>query len=338
MRLLRMLLLPLALFGLGSLHASAADPWLVLPGGEGPGKGKNIVLVSGDEEYRSEEALPQLAKILAKRHGFSCTVLFAIDRKDDSINPNQRDNIPGLEALDKADLMILFTRYRDLPDDQMKHIVDYVESGRPVVGMRTATHAFKLSSKTYARFSSGSKEPGWDGGFGRQVLGEDWITHLGPNHKTSTHGVPVKGEENSPLLRGVKEGDLWAASGEYAVRLPMQADCKPLVLGQVLDAEKPDAKPVEGKQNDPLMPVAWTKVSTRDDGKKTRAFCTTMGAGPDLVSEGVRRLIVNAAYWAVGMEEKIPEKANVDLVGDYKPNEFNFNGFKKGMLPEDFAK
>src|SRR3954451_3120306 len=115
-----LLLFPLAL--------TAADPWVAYEGGDGPGKGKHIVLISGDEEYRSEEGLPQLAKILARRHGFTCTVLFAIDPRDGTINPNVRDNIPGLEALKSADLLVLFTRFRDLPDDQMKRVVDYIES------------------------------------------------------------------------------------------------------------------------------------------------------------------------------------------------------------------
>ena len=116
---------------------------IVFEGDSGPGRGKHIVLVSGDEEYRSEEGLPQLAKILARRHGFKCTVLFAIDRKDGTINPIQADNIPGLEALDTADLLVLLTRFRDLPDDQMQYIVDYVEAGKPVIGLRTATHALR---------------------------------------------------------------------------------------------------------------------------------------------------------------------------------------------------
>src|SRR5213076_2411714 len=138
----------------------AADPWLVIEGGDGPGKGKHVVLISGDEEYRSEETLPQLAKILAREHGFKCTVLFAINPKDGTIDPNRNDNIPGLEALEKADLLVLFTRFRNLPDSQMKHVVRYVESGRPVIGLRTATHAFNLSGKSaYARK--------WPGGFGR---------------------------------------------------------------------------------------------------------------------------------------------------------------------------
>src|ERR1700722_19652585 len=126
---------------LGSVRA--ADPGVVYEGGEGPGKGKHIVLVSGDEEYRSEEPLPQLGKILAKHHGFKCTVLFAIDPKDGTINPNI-SNIPGLEALKTADLMVVFLRFRDLPDDQMKYFVDYVESGKPIVGLRTATHSFNI--------------------------------------------------------------------------------------------------------------------------------------------------------------------------------------------------
>src|SRR3954471_9528677 len=110
-------------------QSGAANPlFITYDAKDGPGKGKHVVFVSGDEEYRSEEGLPQLAKILSKRHGFRCTVLFAIDPKDGTISPNVKDNIPGLEALDSADLMVILARFRDLPDDQMKHVVDYVES------------------------------------------------------------------------------------------------------------------------------------------------------------------------------------------------------------------
>ena len=96
--------------------ARAEDPWIVFKGTDGPGRGKHIVFVTGDEEYRSEESMPQLAKILAVRHGFTCTVLFAIDPATGEIDPMVLDNIPGLAALDTADLMVLFTRFRDLPD------------------------------------------------------------------------------------------------------------------------------------------------------------------------------------------------------------------------------
>src|SRR5262249_26012478 len=159
-------------------------------------------------------------KILAKHHGFKCTVLFAIDRKDGTINPNQTDNIPGLEALKQADLMVIFTRFRDLPDEQMKHIVDYVESGRPIVGFRTATPAFNIKDgkKTYAKYSFRNKE--WDGGFGRQVLGETWIDHHGKHGTQSTRGLLAKEEKKHPILRGIKDGDIWGATDVYRVRLP----------------------------------------------------------------------------------------------------------------------
>ena len=100
---------------------------------------------------------------------------------------------------------------------------------------------------------------------------------------------------------------------------------------------KPTDKPVEGKKNDPLMPVAWTKSYKSAAGKSARVFATTMGASQDLESEGLRRLLVNAAYWAVGMEDKIPEKTDVNLVGDYKPLPFKFGGAAKGVKPSDLA-
>src|SRR3954462_11775908 len=117
----------------------AADPWVVYEGGDGPGKGKHLVLIAGDDEYHSEEAMPQLGKVLAKHHGFDVTVLFAINKDDGTIDPSTKDNIPGLEALKKADLMVMFLRFRNLPDGQMKFIADYVESAKPVIGIRTST-------------------------------------------------------------------------------------------------------------------------------------------------------------------------------------------------------
>src|SRR6476646_8850271 len=115
--------------------AAEKSPGIVLEGKDGIGKGKHVVLISGDQEYRSEETIPQLAKILADRHGFKCTVLFTLD-KNGFIEPNgpkekgaEVHNIPGLEALKTADVMVIFTRFLNLPDDQMQYIVDYIESG-----------------------------------------------------------------------------------------------------------------------------------------------------------------------------------------------------------------
>jgi type 1 glutamine amidotransferase len=327
------MILSLALLAGARVHA--ADPWVVYEGGEGPGRGKHVVLVSGDEEYRSEEALPQLGKILARRHGFKCTVLFAIG-KDGVIDPNRNDNIPGLEALKTADLMVIFTRFRNLPDEQMKYVAEYVDSGRPIVGMRTATHAFNMpGGKTYSSYSFNSKE--WDGGFGRQVLGETWISHHGNHGKESTRGVIAPGMESHPILRGIKDGDIWGATDVYGVRLPLPGDSQALVLGQVLGGMTPESKPVEGKKNDPMLPVAWVKTYKGKTGTTGRVFTTTMGAAPDLVAEGTRRMLVNAAYWAVGLDDKIPPKSDVALVGEFRPRPFGFNGAEKGVRPERHA-
>lgn len=323
----------LVLVGLSG-SARAQDSWVVYDGADGkPGKGKHVVLISGDEEYRSEEALPQLGKILAKHHGFKCTVLFAIDPKDGSINPTV-SNIPGLEALKTADLMVVFLRFRDLPDEQMKHIADYVETGKPILGMRTATHAFNIKkSKTYMKYSFGAKD--WDGGFGRHVLGETWIAHHGAHGKQSTRGILAPGAEKHPILRGIRDGDIWGPTDVYTVKNPLPGDSKPLVLGQVLEGMKPNDKPLAGPKNDPMMPVAWVRSYKADSGKVGKVFNTTMGASQDLTSEGTRRMLVNAAYWATGLEDAIPERSDVAIVGEYNPRPFGFNTFQKGVKPGD---
>jgi hypothetical protein len=311
-------------------------PWLSLPGKGGPGHGKKIVLVSGDEEYRSEEALPQLARILSRRHGFNCVVLFAIDPDDGAIQPNVNSNIPGLEHLKDADLMVIFTRYRDLPDAQMKHVSDYLDRGGPVVGLRTATHAFALKSKTYGRYSHDSAVPGFEGGFGRRVLGETWVAHHGEHGREGTRGVIAKGREAHPILKGIEPGSIFGPTDVYQVRLPLPGDSVPLVLGQVTESLAPDSRPVAGEKNDPMMPVAWTKTYRGASGRVGRVFTTTMGASQDLLYEGTRRLVVNGAYWALGMEAKIPRRSDVRPVGRYQPTPFAFKpdpAWKPGVKP-----
>ncbi len=310
----------------------AADPWLEFPGGEGVGKGKHVVLVSGDEEYRSEETLPQMAKILSTRHGFKCTVLFAIDPKDGTINPNATTNIPGLEKLATADLAVIFLRFRDLPDGQMKHVAEYVESGKPMIGLRTATHAFNLKSPTYQKYTWNNKE----GGFGRAVLGETWVNHHGAHGKEGSRGIVAKGQEGHGILKGIEPGSVFATSDVYTVKLPLPGDSTPLVLGEVTETLKPDSKAVAGKKNDPMMPIAWTKTYKTATEKTARVFTTTMGASQDFEFEGTRRLIVNGSLWALGLEEKIPAKTNVELVGEFKPTPFKaYKEWPGKAKPED---
>jgi type 1 glutamine amidotransferase len=325
-------LILLAVLGQFTPPAHAAEPQFLTFAPQGPAKGKHIVLISGDEEYRSEESLPQLAKILAARHGFRCTVLFAIDRKDGTINPGQLDNVPGLEALDSADLMVLLTRFRNLPDDQMKHLADYIESGKPIVGIRTATHAFQLrSSATYAKYNWDAP----DGGFGRVVLGETWIRHHGQHGKQSTRGVLNPQEAKHPILTGIRDGDIWSKTDVYEARLPLPGDSRVLVFGQVLSGMDPNDPPAAGLVNDPMMPIAWVKSFTGSKGRSARIFTTTLGTSEDLLTGGNRRLLVNACYWALSLERQIQANANVDLVGEYHPTPFGFGTNAKGLRPTD---
>jgi type 1 glutamine amidotransferase len=332
-----------ALLALASFAQAADDKPVVLEGGDGPGKGKHIVLLSGDQEYRSEETIPQLAKILSKHHGFKCTVLFTVDPKDGSVNPTI-NNVPGLEALKSADLFVIFTRFLALPDDQLQHIADYLAAGKPVVGLRTATHAFNgiPGSSKFAKFNNGSNVKGWEGGFGKQVLGERWVNHHGAHGKEGTRGVVAKGEENNPILKGIKAGDIFGTTDVYTVTLPLPGDSKPLVLGEVTETLKSDSKAVSGKKNDPMMPVAWTKTYKGDGDKTGRVFTTTMGASQDMDYEGTRRMIVNGCFWAIGLESKIADKTKVDIVGEYKSTPFRFKNnaewMKQPVKPADLFK
>ncbi len=309
-----------------------SNEWVVYEGKEGPGKGKQIVLVSGDEEYRSEEALPMLGKVLATHHGFRCVVLFAIDPDTGEIDPNNQHNIPGLHQLEDADMMVLFTRFRELPDEQMKYIVDYTNAGKPVMGLRTATHAFNYKQNhdsPYAKYSFNSRD--FDGGYGRQVLGETWINHHGHHGKESARGVIDEELKDHPILKGVS--DIWGPSDVYGIK-ELTGDAQVLVHGQVLVGMEPTDAP---KPDTVTMPMAWIKTYTGETGNTSRIFNTTMGASVDLESEGLRRLLVNGCYWCMGMEDSIPDESVVDYVGDFDATFFGFGTFKKGLKPADHA-
>lgn len=328
-------------------EAVGPTQWLTYEGKNGPGAGKNIVFICGDEEYRSEEALPQLAKILSERHGFNSTVLFSQKPENPGIiDPNYHHNIPGLEALENADLMYIFTRFRSLPDSQMQMIQDYLMAGKPVIGIRTATHAFKIDDKESDWFHWGNyfNEEGnaWDGGFGRLVLGEKWIRHHGHHRHQSTRGLIAEGAKEHPITTGIEEGAIWGPTDVYGVRLPMQESVQPIIMGQVVNRAgeynesdpffglresdnevaktNPAAKENPYNPNDPVMPVAWTKNYQLPDGKPGQSFTSTIGSSTDMADEDVRRLFVNATYYLIGLD--VPEDASVELVGSYNPTAY----------------
>src|SRR5919109_561783 len=120
------------LCGFLAATAARAEDWITYPAKGGAGQGKHLVFLTGDEEYRSEEGLPMLAKILSQHHGFKCTVLFAVD-KDGTINPDNQQSLAGTEALDTADVIIMALRFRQWPDDQMQRFVNAYHRGVPII-------------------------------------------------------------------------------------------------------------------------------------------------------------------------------------------------------------
>ncbi|MFO1002857.1 MAG: family 16 glycoside hydrolase [Planctomycetaceae bacterium] len=320
----------LMFFGL-SAPLVEAEEWLTYQGVEGPGKGKHIVFIAAEESYRSELSMPLMARILS-RHGFKCTVLFAIDPKTGTIDPRVNNNIPGLELLDSADLLVAFLRWRELPDDQMKHIVDYAESGRPIIGIRNATHPFRYATRPdsrYAKFDSASKEP--IGGWGRLVLGETWVSHYGKNLIESTRCDVVNFACSHPIFRGVRR-NFWVPDDVYGVSEKLEGDSEPVLLGQPLTGWSAEDEPVADKAP---VPIAWTKSYTGSAGKAARIFTTTIGHADAFRVYDFRRMLVNASYWCVGLEDKADAWSDVAMTGAYEPGPAGGAGLKTGIKPDD---
>lgn len=314
-------------------------PWLRYPGREGPGKGKHIVLISAEQEYRSEQSMPMMAKILSQHHGFDCTVLFGVNPSGE-VDPTmpvypekgkesefQQHHIPGLEQLASADLVVFFTRLLTLPPTQLQQIVDYVDSGKPLIALRTANHGFRGALP----YKINGKQVRW----GEDVLGGTFLNHHGRWHADSTRGVFDKDHQQHPILTGV--ADIWGDSDVYRTYkegTSLPEECSALVWGQPLMGRKPDDLPNE--KLEPL-PVAWIKPWKTSEGKTARVFHCTMGSGIDLKSPGLRRLVINSAYWCVGMEEEILPTRSVEIVGTYEPLESGFNYDQLGVKPRPIS-
>ena len=318
-----------AVLGAGAASAAEEPTPLTFAGAAGPGTGKHIVFLAGDHEYRSEETLPALARILAVRQGFTCTVLFNVDREAGTIAPGN-SNMPGMEALDHADLAVVFLRFQAFPKEQMRHFDDYLARGGPVVGLRTATHAFQTrGDDAFAKYSFDSQVAGYELGFGHQVLGQTWVGHYGGNHAQSTRISVVEERRAHPILRGVK--DVWVHAGAY-VGKPTSGQV--LTMAQPLNGMQQDSPPDAAKAP---MPSEWTRTYTTASGQQVRVFTSLYGASEDLVNDGYRRLLVNACFWALGAEAAITPDLDVAFVGPYRPNTFGEHAFARGVKPQMYA-
>lgn len=332
--MLRYLIPLIACTELIGLPVPESPHWLTYSGGDGPGKGKHIVLIAADQEYRSEQSMPMMAKILGTHHGFDCTVLFCVNEKGEvdptmpvypeKGQPLKEHHIPGLEHLASADLVIFFTRLLTLPMAERELVVKYVDSGKPIIALRTANHGFHAALP----YKINGKQVRW----GEDVLGGSFMGHHGRWQADSTRGIIVEEQKQHPVLSGVS--DIWGNSDVYRTYkegTALPADCTALVWGQPLMGRNHDDPP--NPKLEPL-PVAWVKHWQTSTGKSARVFHSTMGSGTDLQSAGLRRLIINAAYWCLEMESAITATRSVDVVGEYKPLKSGFNYRELGVKPQ----
>lgn len=236
-----------------------------------------VVFVTGDHEYSSEATMPLLAAELEKNYNMRTIVLKS------SPDHNSEENIPGLEALNEADLAIFFLRWRRLPPDQLAFIDAYLKSGKPVMGFRTSTHAFNFpeghASRSWNAFGERAfgAPPGW-GGAAKH-------THYG--HESSTDVSVIASTAKHAVLTGV-DTSFHVKSWLYKVLPDYPADGSTwLLMGKSVNPNTPDA--IEN-------PVAWTWQSA--SGAKT--FMTTMGHPEDFQQEGLQRVFINAVHWTLG--------------------------------------
>jgi hypothetical protein len=335
MRIRILLTLLLGALTLGSTRAS--DTSVSYAARAGAGQGRHVVFLAGDEEYRSEEGLPMLAKILSQRHGFKCTVLFSVD-PDGTIDPKNGKSLSDPAALDTADAIVMLLRFRAWPDEDMARFDKLVRAGKPIVALRTSTHAFN-------GFPKGSPWESWNynnqGGFGKRVLGETWLNHWGKHKVEATRGLIEASQRAHPLLRGITS--IFGDTDVYEAYPP--ADATVLVRGEVLQGLTADSPRADYRKarstdkqeqgiNDPPMAVVWTRLHTNDTGTTNRILTTTMGSATDLENEGLRRLVVNGVYWGLGLT--VPARADVTYVDEYRPSFYGFDGFRKGLHASDF--
>ena len=310
--------------------------------------GKRILFLVSDHEYRSEQTIPAIARIMSYHHGFQSVVVLGLDREGRYILPGGKV-LPGLKYLSSSDLLVIFTRWLHTADKNMQMIVEYLESGKPVVGLRTSTHAFKYRGKNELfkslfsqrgekkiphpslKISTWYTNTNYYGGFGRQVLGESWAGHYGENHKQLTKIELIN--KDHPVVKGISGFMYLRAGGYYS---DPEKDSIIIGMAQPLVSMKKDASP---DANKPAVPGIWIRNQYKAPSgkiKKARVFTTQYGASEDILDDNFRRILVNGIFWSIGLENQIKSDLTIDFVGGYKPDKFDMNkNYRIGVKPSD---
>lgn len=233
-----------------------------------PAHAANIVLMIGEDEYRTWETLPEFAKTSIEPLGHHVTIIQA-----DPVDQNQ---FPGLiEALKDADLLLLSVRRRTPPKEELEALRAFLASGKPLVGIRTASHAFALRPNDTL---TDPKLATWQT-FDPEVLGGHYSNHHRGEDKTIVSLAP--GAADHPILKGVTLSGL-TGNGTLYKNTPLAAGAQPLLVGTI--------------PNQPSEPIAWTH---RHGWRQAKVFYTSLGHPDDFKEAAFRRLLLNAIAWAL---------------------------------------
>jgi type 1 glutamine amidotransferase len=241
-----------------------------------------IVFIIAENEYDANGTLPEFARELQTKYNFFCEFALGVSKSSDA---KERNNIVGMEALMSADLAVLYVRRRALPSRQMKYLRDYIDSGKPLVGLRTASHAFALrGKKPQAGFVDWPE-------FDPEVLGGNYHGHHGNKSEDGpqTYVWVKAGMESHPILTDVPSGEFRVRSWLYKT-LPLTKTATVLMMGRVDDRQ-------------PHEPVTWTNT----DSGGGRVFYTSLGHPDDFKLPAFRQMLSNAIFWA--LDKPVPEVA-----------------------------
>ncbi len=228
-------------------------------------KKTHVVMLVAEREYETIKTLP----VFVKKHlsDYRVTMVLA--------DPNDTNVLEGIEAVADADVLLVSVRRRALPKGQLDRIRKHVADGKPVIGIRTANHAFSLRNKPAPE--GRAVWPKWD----QEVFGGNYTNHYGNSLKATVSRTKNPADESQArtLLKGVPDKPFVAGGSLYKVA-PLAKTAQPLMVGRV--------------EGHPAEPVAWT--FRRSDGGKS--FYTSLGHVDDFRGEVLPTLLANAIAWA----------------------------------------
>jgi len=231
----------------------------------------NLVFLIGEDEYQTAETLPEFARRELEPRGFRVEIIQEI--------PGDKGNFAGLiPALSKADALVVSVRRRALPKGQLDAIRAHLEAGKPLVGIRTASHAFAPRDADREELVVKGGRAEWPR-FDPEVLGGNYSGHHGTGPRATLR--PAPGAEHHPILSGVDVIPFSTAGTLYRVS-PLSGSATPLLIGSV--------------PGQPEEPVAWVHAY---GPKQARVFYTSLGHPEDFDQPAFCRLLVNGIAWAL---------------------------------------